>query len=129
MAGYTNNYQLHQWEAGDDFLRTDFNEDFVKIDAALGKLSVEVGSYVGDGTSERTIALGCTPRAVILCTHYPLTSGSGDAVTILTQAFGVGISNDSVTFSPRAALEGNLLRLNHALVNGSGHTSYYLIFQ
>ena len=37
MATYTTNYGLHQWEASDDFLRTDFNTDFAKIDAALGE--------------------------------------------------------------------------------------------
>ena len=37
MATYTPNYGLHQWEAGDNFLRTDFNADFSKIDTALGR--------------------------------------------------------------------------------------------
>ena len=37
MATYTSHYQLHQWEASDSFLRTDFNTDFQKIDAALGE--------------------------------------------------------------------------------------------
>ena len=35
MATYTSHYQLHQWEASDSFLRTDFNTDFQKIDAAI----------------------------------------------------------------------------------------------
>lgn len=34
---YTSGYQLSQWEAGDKVLRTDFNEDNAKIDAALRK--------------------------------------------------------------------------------------------
>ena len=37
MANYTPNYRLHQWLPEDKFLRTDFNEDFSTIDAALGK--------------------------------------------------------------------------------------------
>ena len=36
MTNYTAHYQLHQWEPEDSFLRTDFNEDFAKIDGALG---------------------------------------------------------------------------------------------
>ena len=28
MASYTANYQLHQWEPADFFLRTDFNADY-----------------------------------------------------------------------------------------------------
>ena len=35
MAEKTTYYQLHQWAPEDDFLRTDFNEDFAKIDEAL----------------------------------------------------------------------------------------------
>ena len=35
MANYTPNYGLHQWVPEDNFLRTDFNQDFAKIDQAL----------------------------------------------------------------------------------------------
>ena len=34
-ANQTTNYQLNQWEATDQVLRTDFNADNAKIDAAL----------------------------------------------------------------------------------------------
>ena len=94
MASYTTNYQLHQWEASDSFLRTDFNTDFQKIDAAIkgvetaantalagkastaaleavqtlaaGKSRGVVGVYTGDGTSANHISLGATPMAVIM---------------------------------------------------------------
>ena len=54
MASYTQNYQLHQWEPEDNFLRTDFNQDFSRIDTALNGLAGKVvqtvsGSYVGTG--------------------------------------------------------------------------------
>ena len=35
MATYTPNYGLHQWVPEDQFRRTEFNEDFLKIDTAL----------------------------------------------------------------------------------------------
>lgn len=35
MSRFTPNYQLHQWDPEDNFLRTDFNEDLSKIDTAL----------------------------------------------------------------------------------------------
>lgn len=38
MANYTPNYQLHQWEPQDPFLRTDFNQDLQKIDNAITAL-------------------------------------------------------------------------------------------
>ena len=76
MASYTANYQLHQWEPADFFLRTDFNADFAKLDAALAgkagladlaeKLGAVTGSYTGDGSAGRTIALGFAPIAVFL---------------------------------------------------------------
>jgi len=36
-SNFTPNYQLNQWNADDRVLRTDFNADNAKIDAALGK--------------------------------------------------------------------------------------------
>ena len=84
MATFTTNCKLHQWEPGDHFLRTDFNEDFAKIDAALGarptqtsldsqlaavnqsvstvagRVEVRIGSYVGS----RSINVGFRPKAV-----------------------------------------------------------------
>ena len=88
MATYTSNYQLHQWVPEDDFLRTDFNTDFQKIDAALAalrtlangkasasavsslqsqmasKAEVVTGAYTGNGSTQ-TITLGFKPRAVV----------------------------------------------------------------
>ncbi len=46
MAGFTPNYQLHQWEPTDNFLRTDFNQDFEKIDTALGEAESQAGQAV-----------------------------------------------------------------------------------
>ena len=71
MASYTANYGLHQWEAADDFLRTDFNADHQLIDAALagleaGKAEVVIGSYIGDGEAQQIISLGFTPLAVLV---------------------------------------------------------------
>jgi len=36
-SNFTPNYNLNQWEADDRVLRTDFNADNAKLDAALGK--------------------------------------------------------------------------------------------
>ena len=94
MPTYTTNYQLHQWEASDDFLRTDFNTDFQKLDAAIkgvetaantalagkagtaaleavqtlaeGKCAVLSGTYTGGGSSPRSISLGLYPKAVFV---------------------------------------------------------------
>ena len=92
MASYTTNYQLHQWVPEDDFLRTDFNEDFAKIDAALGekagveelaevqtmarsKCRVVIGSYTGNGASSQTITLGFRPKVVVVDDTSSYSSG------------------------------------------------------
>ena len=41
-TNHTTNYQLCQWEATDKVLRTDFNEDNAKIDAALAGLEAQL---------------------------------------------------------------------------------------
>ena len=102
-TNYTTNYQLCQWEATEKVLRTDFNEDNQKIDAALsahdtalaGKVSsgelaaldqrttalenrstLITGTYKGDGAASRTISLGFTPKAVLV---MPATGHMSDA--------------------------------------------------
>ena len=79
MASYTPNYQLHQWESQDPFLRTDFNEDLKKIDIALAYMPKFLnGSYTGTGTAGPDGAcelhFGFTPKMVILNTQTISTS-------------------------------------------------------
>lgn len=79
----TTNYRLHSWEPGDDFLRTEINENFEAIDTALAakaaqsdlsslqtavgaKAQIVCGSYTGNGTTPRTISLGFRPKALFL---------------------------------------------------------------
>jgi len=63
----TQHYHLHAWEAGDDFLRTEINENFAAVEEAItGKATLVTGSYVGDGTSIRVIDLGRPIKALLL---------------------------------------------------------------
>ena len=90
MATYTENYQLHQWVPEDDFLRTDFNTDFQKIDTALaglqtaldGKCQLKRGNFNGNGGSSRLVITGPTPEAVILSTGSTVVSVISDDSTI-----------------------------------------------
>ena len=61
----TQNYNLHSWLPADDFLRTEINENFTKLDTALSGL-LSAGAYTGDGRGQRTVSLGFTPRAVLV---------------------------------------------------------------
>lgn len=93
-TNHTEYYELNQWLSTDQVLRTDFNADNTKIDAALAGLAedleteaaaraekadqtaltalaatvplIAVGTYTGDGTAERTIPLSFTPKAVFV---------------------------------------------------------------
>ena len=95
-SSHTPNYQLSQWEAEDKVLRTDFNADNAKIDAAikavdekaggkapaaeLAALAAQVkalkatiprvaaGTYTGSGQASRYISVGFDPKAVLIMT-------------------------------------------------------------
>ena len=56
MANYTPNYGLHQWEPGDNFLRTDFNQDFAKIDTAIKALETATDAKVEGRVSPEQLA-------------------------------------------------------------------------
>ena len=137
MATYTSHYQLHQWEASDSFLRTDFNTDFQKIDAAIkgvetaantalalkadkmeltqacgaldeAKCETLTGSYTGNGANTRTIDLGCAPRAVFV--------GEFLAVPGMTSNYLLSLTASG--FQVRDSLGTS--------TNSSGETYYYL---
>ena len=129
---YTQNYQLPLWDKEDSVLRTDFNGNNQKIDAALGELTgavkIAVGSYVGDDAADRYIALEQTPKAVILFTRYILPSGSNlSYVVFITSTFAASISS-SVNLSASAALEGNGFRISSNVLNITGETNHYIVF-
>ena len=101
MATFTTHYQLHQWVPEDDFLRTDFNADFAKIDAALGEKAdqtalsavqalaegrcrIVYGQYTGDGNSNQTINLGFRPKLVVAVANG--TGGTSNSATALEGA-------------------------------------------
>ena len=72
-SSQTQNYQLNQWAAEDPVLRTDFNADNAKIDAAIaarGNCRVTTGTYVGTGESRsehpNTIITGFPPALVMI---------------------------------------------------------------
>lgn len=130
MASYTPNYQLHQWEGSDSFLRTDFNEDFKKIDTALGEVSIERiahGSYLGDGERGRTIDLPFAPQVVILFGRI-LTSGAVSIITPQASCYvtdGCGINSQY-----NVKLMGDTLQIeSFEWHNHSGATFYYTIIR
>ena len=93
-TNHTTNYDLCQWEATDQVLRTDFNQDNAKIDAALAAKAeqsefsalsadvqqiqadltkITIGSYTGNGNVTRSFNLGVYPQAVLIMCSYGAT--------------------------------------------------------
>ena len=83
MATYSEHYQLLQWEGSDPFLRTDFNEDLKKIDAALAAAKTGpacvTGNYSGYG-AEVTVALGFRPSFLVIS---PINRSGGYSSDVL----------------------------------------------
>ncbi len=109
MANYTQHYGLHQWEPEDPFLRTDFNEDFQKIDAALEGVAVKTvnvvsGSYIGTGeygeAAPNQLSLPFVPALVILVADAVRMLASG-TVFLRGQNYSAGIG---VAYSDWSAL-------------------------
>ena len=114
MASHqTINFQLCQWEAEDEVLRTDFNADNLKIENALSAIKtvadvaytpenspIVAGAYTGDGAASRKIEVGFTPKAVLVMPHgneliSNLTSGTYIRGGLAVTGSGLSTSTDS----------------------------------
>ena len=128
-SNYTSSYQLCQWEASDKVLRTDFNGDNAKIDAALaahdgeldaltaalaGKADASAlpqfvtGNYVGTGEEDFTAHynLGFRPKMVVLRTENTYSGNSYTVGLWLTEAAIVEFRSNSTYM--RAATSAGL---------------------
>ena len=124
-SNYTTNYQLNQWEAGDQVLRTEFNQDNLKIDTALagldsraeeleamaggfGNCGIEQFTYVGTGTSgaegPTQITFSAAPLLFIIRGDASLMVGSSlsntaTSVALDSIAHAAGLIECEVTWS------------------------------
>ena len=113
-ANYTANYNLCQWEATDQVLRTDFNQDNAKIDAALAdKAEAETVSALQTAVAAKAEASALSalenqvssmgiPKAEGTYTgngghQYTVTVGFRPALVILFN-LGSGLGNSSLVF-------------------------------
>lgn len=55
-SSYTSNYNLCQWEPEDKVLRTDFNADNAKIDAAIAAVDSRITGVAGSKASAASLA-------------------------------------------------------------------------
>ena len=96
----TQNYNLCQWAAEDRIMRSDFNADNQKIDAALANgCHIATGTYIGAGEygedHPNTLTFDFVPQIVFILGTAPagsngLVSVSGDLVLLRpwTKTFG-----------------------------------------
>lgn len=104
-SNYTENYGLCQWEATDQVLREEFNQDHAKIDTALGDLKASVvrtavGSYVGNGqygsSAPNRLEFEFVPKLVILVANKTSVLKCGTVlITGQTSSSGIGTSYSS----------------------------------
>lgn len=79
-TNHTPNYQLCQWEASDQVLRTDFNADNSKLDSALEDLSTSVKQH-GTQISQINQKIATLGNCLIYQTSY---TGTGSGAVTLT---------------------------------------------
>lgn len=135
MTNKTANYQLNQWEPGDSFLRTDFNEDNAKLDAALAgletkKCQLQTGYYIGDNADSRHIDLGFAPKAVILSTYDGKTNINNDVYGGVFVPLGSEITDNK----PGVTLDDTgftvyFSSINDQYTNSSAVRYHYVAFQ
>ena len=106
----TERFGLHLWEAEDYFLRTEFNENFARLDTAMSTLAegfrAVTGTYVGDGTVDRLIDVGFRPKVVLAACRGNSTNffqaiyvedGESEYGALVDQGFTV---KDHLNFTP-----------------------------
>ena len=126
----TSNYQLNLWEPGDHFLREEFNENSVKIDAAIASAAgtkAECGVYTGDGSDSRTFTFSFTPTLLLLMEGV---SGSGFALLVRGQTGGSRIGSSYSGFrlawgTNSVTLTSQTVRYPISILNESGTRYFY----
>ena len=125
-SGQTANYGLNQWAAEDQVVRTEFNEDNAKIDAALNSLGCIAGFYKGDGKAGRLIEVGFQPSAVLIVRDGGVFNMSGSVTTVSEGAFAVnGRDAKNYAGSRSAAIAETGFQVWDT-VNASGKYYHYL---
>ena len=96
-AGYTSNYGLCQWAAADKVLRTDFNQDNAKVDAALKGMADQIAALVSLESQVRAL-FALADRVAAL--EGKVVSGS----YVGSGTYGNSSVPNSISFAKRPAL-------------------------
>ena len=137
------NLNLHLWEPDDDFLRTEFNENFTALDTAVKEdrsaiaaaqstaeqLPYVVGTYSGAGDSVKNINLGFYPSLVLIFTNQKYINETSAAGKF--SAFGRNVnSQNKVTLTSEGFQIGPYdSKYIYPSVNNSGAQYQYVAFR
>jgi len=131
MSTKTEHLGLHQWEPEDSFLRTDFNEDFAKIDAeakavrALAETVSAAGSYKAVSGVAAEPDLGFRPKLVVLlcgsCIGFVM-----DGLALRAQYQSEYTRTNVASISARLTDTGFWVAANEYCFNTSSRTTYYV---
>ena len=104
-TNYTTNYDLCQWEPTDPVLRTDFNADNAKIDAALAGLAesrncqIYTTTYTGTGSGGRTLTFPRKPILVFVMGGIVTFMAAMQGESHIHMRYGASISKSSATWT------------------------------
>ena len=155
MASHqTTNFQLCQWEADDEVLRTDFNADNLKIENALSAIKtvadaaytaenspVAIGWYQGNDAVKRKIELGFTPKAVLVIRSDGATTFDGNGYSYCggvaltgrnaSTSYTDGVTEWNDRYTVVAITQGGFyVNCDRPILsNYSGYTYYYIVFR
>lgn len=125
----TPNYKLHKWESQDDFLRTEFNENFAKIDAEALRIifGVYTGAYSFSNTTLTKITLGSKPKAVMIVPYDGTCSNSGGRSYDAIAGAGYPAAGGVLTLDETGFSVYNR-DTDYVYLNQTGKTYYYMAF-
>jgi len=125
-ANKTQNFGLHVWEAGDDFLREEFNENFAAIDTQA--VRVVFGSYTGNAYDNsavpQLIELGGKPKAVIVMRYDGLHSTSSGYS--FGGMGGPGLTSEDTLFLVDEGFQAANNPQRHGFLNKTDYVYYFL---
>ena len=138
-TNYTEHLGLTLWEANDPVLRTEFNANHTKLDAAILAAQKSpccvTGSYAGGtGSSKTTVNLGFRPSFLVIIRGKETSDSSATVAVIGNSSCKLGIS-----YSSSAPLDTSVSITNTGFtvtansndrygMNYSGTTYYYTAF-
>lgn len=153
-SNYTANYGLCQWEPGDSFMRSEFNGDNARVDAALhalesgkaeaaavtalagavnGKCRLAAGSYTGNGVKagdSQTVSVGFAAQAVLVEQADGSRSGSGYGARAGLALRGKPLTKGGATLLSLtgSGFTASVRDESQGSLNSSGTEYYYIAF-